>query len=267
MRRRLIERPSMSDRNKDRDPDATAPGPAADPPQHRDRSPARQEEPAPQPPDASTVTTARMVVLRENIERLLRENRLKPAQLARKLGLANGNLFYNFRNGHSESLSADTLVRICDAFPGLTIDELVGRTPWRGVRGRSPAPRHEPDLEAPGPAARQAASARGVRPKQRQALTVATSPTATPAAPNRAALLQAATATVDALGVSLGALRLALAVAADAPGSTGLPDEAGKLREVRARKAAYCMLRAVTDAIQRDGEAVLGAVKGLLALE
>ena len=90
------------------------------------------------------------------------------------------------------------------------------------------------------------------------------------AMPPEAARELAACTAIDALGVSLRALRLAMAVAADAPGTLGLPDEAGKLGEageLRARwAAAHLLLRGVADAIERDGEAVISAVKTMLAL-
>ena len=189
MRPRFTERLPMSHHHEDGDPAALPLGLAAGHLRNGGGSPAKPT-PALRSPGASAMAAARSAILRENIERLIQESQLKPAQLARMLGLTNGNLFYNFRNGHSESLSADTLVRICSAFPGLTLDELVGRTPWRGLTGRSPAPHDQPDQETPGQAARPAGSAAGGRRKQRQA-----------------ALQQAARTAVNRLTASLAALR------------------------------------------------------------
>ena len=77
-------------------------------------------------------------------------------------------------------------------------------------------------------------------------------------------------AAIDALGLSLRALRLAMAIFADAAGTPGPEDEAGKLdeaEELRARwSAAHIVLRAVADVVVREGEAVIGAVKAMLAL-
>ena len=41
--------------------------------------------------------------------------------------LKNANAFYNFLHGRSSELSVATLLRVCDAFPGTTLDQLVGR--------------------------------------------------------------------------------------------------------------------------------------------
>ena len=89
--------------------------------------------------------------------------------------------------------------------------------------------------------------------------------------PPEAARELAACTAIDRLGVSLRALKMAMAAAVDAPGTLGLPDETGKLGEageLRARWAAtHLLLRGVTDAVERDGDAVINAVKAMLALE
>ena len=65
--------------------------------------------------------------LRANLRRLVEDHHLTLAALARRIGRSNGNLFYNFLAGRSHDLSHATLTRICDAFPGTTLDDLTGR--------------------------------------------------------------------------------------------------------------------------------------------
>ena len=82
--------------------------------------------------------------------------------------------------------------------------------------------------------------------------------------------LDACTA-IDSLSVSLQSLQMALGVSEDAIGLLGLPGldgTTGEACELRARWLAYhLILRAVADAVERDGQAVIGAVKTMLALE
>lgn len=75
----------------------------------------------------STKMAARAEVLRENLLRILAEHDLTFAQLARLCGMSNANAFYNLIHGRSAALSQQTLEQICNAIPGLTMDELVGR--------------------------------------------------------------------------------------------------------------------------------------------
>lgn len=78
-------------------------------------------------PRGSPEETARVARLRANLRRLAADNQLNLRQLGERIGSKHGTLFYNFLNGQSHDLSHRTLARICDAFPGLTIDELTGR--------------------------------------------------------------------------------------------------------------------------------------------
>ena len=48
------------------------------------------------------------------------------------------NALYNFTNGRTAGLSQQTLEQICNAVPGITIDELVGRTARRAGRHAGP---------------------------------------------------------------------------------------------------------------------------------
>ncbi len=55
------------------------------------------------------------------------EHGITIGELARRAGLTNANAFYNFLHGRSQGLSTATLLRICDNFPGTTLDHLLGR--------------------------------------------------------------------------------------------------------------------------------------------
>ena len=65
--------------------------------------------------------------LRANLRQLLAEHDVSVAELGRRLGGNSANAFYNFLNGWSADLSHRTLARLCDAFPGITLDALTGR--------------------------------------------------------------------------------------------------------------------------------------------
>jgi len=191
----------MSDHDTNTHPTASPLTLAAAPNRTKDKSPSRRAH-ALRLRGASATAAERSALLRTNLERLMDEAGMTPADVARKLGLSNGNLLYNFRSGRTETLSQRTLQALADAF-GISVDELLGRTPWRGLAGRSPAPPDEPDREA---------AARGGRRKRRQS-----TPLAEGAPPDQAALHQAATAAIDALSASLTSLRIAAAnVAHDA---------------------------------------------------
>ena len=66
--------------------------------------------------------------LRSNIRRLAAAHELSLAELGRLIGHPNGNALYNLLNGWSGSLSARTMMRLCDVF-GVTLDALTGRRP------------------------------------------------------------------------------------------------------------------------------------------
>lgn len=76
---------------------------------------------------ATAIAAARAVRLRESLLYLVATRGLTFAELARLSGLRTANPLYNFIHGHSAGLSHQTLEQICDAIPGLTLDELVGR--------------------------------------------------------------------------------------------------------------------------------------------
>jgi hypothetical protein len=65
---------------------------------------------------------------REALKDFMVQNKLTPSALARRIGAPNPNLFYNFLNGRSVSLSQQTLELIHEAFPGSHLgDRLDGR--------------------------------------------------------------------------------------------------------------------------------------------
>lgn len=63
---------------------------------------------------------------RAALRRLMATHALKPTDLARLIQAPNANLFYNFLNGHSHSLSQDTLERLSAAFPNSSIGDFIG---------------------------------------------------------------------------------------------------------------------------------------------
>ena len=77
--------------------------------------------------------------LRANIRRLARAHDLSLAELGRLIGHPNGNALYNLLNGWSESLSARTMMRLCDVF-NVTLDALTGRRPDDPPPDAQPAP-------------------------------------------------------------------------------------------------------------------------------
>jgi len=89
------------------------------------------------PPDSPVrrnKTGNRSVAERRRIARMkvcLREladaNGLSMAELAVRAGLPNASSLYTMLNGWSGELSLRTMVQICDAFPGMTLDQLAGR--------------------------------------------------------------------------------------------------------------------------------------------
>jgi len=80
---------------------------------------------------ASTTSPPRMSVRAKAIDRrealkdFMTQYELTPADLARRVGLTNPNLFYNFLNGRSFSLSLQTLELIREAFPGSNLSGLL----------------------------------------------------------------------------------------------------------------------------------------------
>jgi len=71
---------------------------------------------------------------RRALQEFLLARQMSFADLARSLGLATANAFYNFTNGRSDCLSLPMIERILDAYPAATFEELTGRP------GRSRAP-------------------------------------------------------------------------------------------------------------------------------
>ena len=73
---------------------------------------------------ASTTSPARMstrakaTTRREALKDFMTQYELSPTELARRIGLTNPNLFYNFLSSRSSSLSLQTLELIREAFPG-----------------------------------------------------------------------------------------------------------------------------------------------------
>lgn len=59
---------------------------------------------------------------------------LKAAEWARAAGLPSANSLYNFVNGHSKTLSQETLERLARAIPGATVTEIIGETPASGIK-------------------------------------------------------------------------------------------------------------------------------------
>jgi len=59
---------------------------------------------------------------------------LRAADWARAAGLRSANAIYNFMNGHSKTLSQETLERLARAIPGATVTEIIGETPATGVK-------------------------------------------------------------------------------------------------------------------------------------
>jgi transcriptional regulator with XRE-family HTH domain len=94
----------------------------------------QRDQHSPAPEAAAAIAAARSTRLRENLLRLIAEHRLTFAQLARRSGMPTANALYNFTNGRTAGLSQQTLEQICNAIPGITIDELVGRTARKAGR-------------------------------------------------------------------------------------------------------------------------------------
>lgn len=69
---------------------------------------------------------------------LLAHHRISPAELARLARLPNANPYYNFINGHSDSLSQATLEKTAQAL-GISVAEIFGEQPREG--------RHAPVLQ------------------------------------------------------------------------------------------------------------------------
>jgi len=88
---------------------------------------------------------------RAAIRKFATEKGLTIAQLGKRIGLNTGNAFYNFLRGRSSALSVNTLIRICDCFPGTTLDQLTGRDipPTGGTSGRDSMPFERVDSMKP----------------------------------------------------------------------------------------------------------------------
>jgi hypothetical protein len=102
------------------------------------------EEQAGAPPalplTARAVRERQAETLRSSLRTLADSNGLTLAGLARRLGLKNANLLYNLLNGHSSSLSQDTLARLCAAFPGITLEALIGGRAGPGTPATATGP-------------------------------------------------------------------------------------------------------------------------------
>ena len=64
---------------------------------------------------------------RRGLRNFLKARHLRVADPARSLGLSTANAFYNFINGHSDSLSLPMVEMILNFYPDTTFDEIVGR--------------------------------------------------------------------------------------------------------------------------------------------
>jgi hypothetical protein len=78
---------------------------------------------------------------RTALEAFMLRHDLKPAEWARSAGLSTANSLYNFINGHSRTLSQETLERLASAVPGATVTEIIGETPATGVKAATVAVR------------------------------------------------------------------------------------------------------------------------------
>lgn len=70
---------------------------------------------------------------RRAFQRILDERNITPAELARRAGLKNANLIYNFLNGRAASMSMRTIQRIINALPGLTLNDFVDPNRERAI--------------------------------------------------------------------------------------------------------------------------------------
>ena len=76
---------------------------------------------------------------RAGLRQLLAAKTITCSELAREIGLPNGNILFNFLNGRSASLSLETIERILTAHPDVSFHDLVGLRPPGQSRHR-PAP-------------------------------------------------------------------------------------------------------------------------------
>jgi len=90
------------------------------------RDPARPPDTQP-PQDTRSGIEARAEARRDSLRAILTRLDLTPTELARRAGLPNANIFFNFFNGRSASLSQATQDKILAALPGVTQEELTGR--------------------------------------------------------------------------------------------------------------------------------------------
>lgn len=77
---------------------------------------------------ASETTDQRADKRRRALRRFMAEKETNPAEWARAAGLSHANSLYNFLNGHSNSLSQETLEQLASVYPGTTISDLIGET-------------------------------------------------------------------------------------------------------------------------------------------
>lgn len=95
-----------------------------------------------------TTPSPQAVRLRTTVRRLAAERGLTLAELGRLTGMRNGNSFYNLLNGWSDSLSAQTLIRLADVF-AVSLDDLTGRHPSLGGKvPPAPAIAHVQEMAA-----------------------------------------------------------------------------------------------------------------------
>jgi transcriptional regulator with XRE-family HTH domain len=114
--------PSPNDRPRRANAAPATPERAIDAPPTQEQAGAPPELPL----TARAVRERQAETLRSSLRTLADSNGLTLAGLARRLGLKNANLLYNLLNGHSSSLSQETLARLCAAFPGTTLEALIG---------------------------------------------------------------------------------------------------------------------------------------------
>ena len=105
---------------------------------------------------------ARVERMKTSLRQLAEAHGLNIVDLARRAGLNNPNSLYNMLNGWSDDLSVRTMLKLCDAFPGLTLDQLAGRT--AGPAEHVPAQYDAPATAQPADATRAEAPAQPVLP-------------------------------------------------------------------------------------------------------
>jgi transcriptional regulator with XRE-family HTH domain len=174
-----------------------------------DVPPAQEQAGAPpaRPPTALAVRGRQAETLRSNIRTLAAQNGLTLAGLARRLGLRNANpALQSPERAHTHGLSQETLARLCAAFPGVTLEALIGgrAVPGAPATATASVPRQAGADEAGTPISS------GARPPAANAAAGSRATVSPPSWPDAAARRDAAEDPVQALGMSLHGLRGAL---------------------------------------------------------